>query len=108
MLLTDQRTSTLTVHSGSHEAQLWNKTVHKTCHLIQPNKLRKKIKASQFQSGTEWSFQIHPKRRFLSELGGGGSKVTFLLTQQHAVVNFHFHSHPSGATKHRFISQLQM
>lgn len=36
------------------------------------------------------------------------SEVTFLLTQQHAVVNFHFHSHPSGATKRTFISELQM
>ena len=77
-----------------------------TCHLIEPNKLKKILKPrdSNLRQNGHCGFTLSRD----SSASRGKSKVTFLLTQQHAVVNFHFHSHPSGATKRRFISQLQM
>lgn len=79
-----------------------------TCHLIELNKLKKILKLCISNLRLSGHFGFTPSRESSASWGGGESKVTFLLTQQHAVVNFHFHSHPSGATKRRFISQLQM
>lgn len=67
----------------------------------------------RFQSETISSFHvrfawINPKGGHTKKREKKKSKATFSLTQQHTVVNFYSNSHPSGATKRRFISRLQM